>query len=354
MNLRQIPTRYHVRAESILDSLQSYFVDMPRGTGFLDASDFKKSFEGLRTATKQGLDFTPATVLVAVRDDSRAWVALRAIAGMTPPEAAALTMEAAAERGVQLSIGAELARTVDARCKRAETVLLKPGSKATKRLALHSETLEAMVQGLTEVIVKGPGKVAEDRVHRLDKVDTSKGVKSLRVALADESGMYAELLYERILGRPFATHRDAVSDLVGDSVEERIMEVLEASGIPAQKTGRRAKVETFPQAPDIIVPFTAFIDDVEVALESKMAEDDGTARDKVSRVVKLRANEDKRVAEGLKRRQIVSVLEGRGFAVREPDLLLLLEACDGHVYTASECQALVEPGGPFARFVKKR
>ncbi len=352
MNLQQIPAQYHARAESILDTLQSYFVDMPRGTGFLDSSDFKTSFERLRTDTSQGMDFTPATVLDAVRNDSRTWVVLRTIAGVTPPEAAALTMEAAAERGVQLSIGAELARTVDARCKRAEAVLLQPGSKATKREELHSSTLEAMVLGLTEVIVKGPGKVAPDRVHRLDKVDTRDGVKSLRVALADEGDMYAELLCERILGRPFATHRDAVSDLVGDSVEEKIMDVLEAHGVSAQKTGRRAKVETFPQAPDIIAPFTGFIDDVEVALESKMAEDDGTARDKVSRVVKLRANEDKRVAEGLKRRQIVSVLEGRGFAVREPDLLLLLEACDGHVYTASECQALVEPDGPFARFVK--
>jgi hypothetical protein len=353
VDLQQIPPQYRSRAESVLQNLRSYFIDMPRGPGFLADADFRASYELFCTATKGGRSFTPETVIAAVVDDPRAWTVLRAVAGVTPPEAAALAMEAAIDRGQQLSISAQVARDIDARCKRAEAVLLKSDGVKTKRAREHSYALDAMARALTELIASGPGEVGADRIHRLDKIDTREGLTSLREAFADGGSMYPELLYERVLGRPFATHRDAVSGLVGDSVEEAVMDVLEAGGIPARRTFYREKVETFDQAPDIVAPFLGSIYEVELALESKMAEDDGTARDKVARVMRLREHEDKRAAEGLRRRQIVAVLEGRGFGVREPDLARLLQACDGHVYTAAECQALIEPGGPFAKFVKK-
>ncbi|MGH7487836.1 MAG: hypothetical protein ACREMY_19875, partial [bacterium] len=189
--------------------------------------------------------------------------------------------------------------------------------------------------------------VPPGRVHRFDKVDTRDGSRSIKQALAHGGDMYAELLYERILGRPFATHRDAVSDMVGDALEDNIMKVLVARGIEAKKTGKREKVPTFEQAPDIIAPYTGSIADVNVAIEAKLAEDDGTARDKVARVLRLRANEDERETAGEKRRQVVAVLDGRGFGVREPDLSRLLIACDGYVFTGAELDKLVEPGGPF-------
>jgi hypothetical protein len=182
----------------------------------------------------------------------------------------------------------------------------------------------------------------------LDKIDTREGQKSLRKALEAGGEMYCELLYERVLGRPFATHRDAVSGLVGDALEDRIMEVLAREGIMARQSGKREKIPTFEQAPDIIAPYGGSIDEVKVVIEAKLAEDDGTARDKVARVMTLRENEDRRAAKGEKPRQVVSVLDGRGFGVRAPDLTRLLVACDGHVYTAAEVEKLIEPGGPFS------
>jgi hypothetical protein len=348
MDLSQIPEKYQDRAEATLETLESYFVDMPRGDSFLESSDFRASFDRFRAATGDGADLSPNTVLLAIHDDSRVWAVLRSIAGVTPPEAAALTMEAAIEDGVQLSITSEVARRVDARCRRAERVLLADQDGGTKAARIDSEALSAMVTYLPGVIARGPGKVADGRVHRLDKVDTRDGQKSLRLALADGGQMYPELLYERILGRPFATHRDAVSDLVGDALEHRIMSVLGAHGIEARQTGKREKIATFEQAPDIIAPYYGSIEDVEVAIEAKLAEDDGTARDKVARVKTLRENEDRRAAKGERPRQVVAVLDGRGFGVRAPDLRRLLEACDGHVYTAAECEKLIEPGGPFS------
>jgi hypothetical protein len=49
---------------------------------------------------------------------------------------------------------------------------------------------------------------------------------------------YSTLLYERSLGRPFAGHRDSVSDLVGDSLEAKIEDALSAAG-PARSASKR-------------------------------------------------------------------------------------------------------------------
>jgi hypothetical protein len=353
MDLRQIPEEHRERAEGILETLQSYFVDMPRGESFLEGPDFHASFGRFREETSDGADLSPGTILGAIRKDSRAWVVLRAIAGVTPPEAAALAMEAAVEEGDPLSITAEVARRVDARCRRGEPVLLADPKAGNKAARTDSEALSAMAKYLPSIVARGPGKVAEDRVHRFDKVDTREGQKSIRQTLAEGGEMYPELLYERILGRPFATHRDAVSDLVGDALEYQIMGVLAAHGIEARQIGKREVVETFEQAPDIVAPYNGSIDDVDVVIEAKLAEDDGTARDKVSRVKTLRENEDKRASRGERPRQVVAVLDGRGFGVRAPDLRRLLNACDGHVYTAAELEALVEPGGPFFELAKR-
>ena len=46
------------------------------------------------------------------------------------------------------------------------------------------------------------------------------------------------LLYERFLGRPFAGHRDSVSELIGDVVEAGIEAVLSEAGISFRKTKR--------------------------------------------------------------------------------------------------------------------
>lgn len=62
------------------------------------------------------------------------------------------------------------------------------------------------------------------------------------------------LLYERFLGWPFAGHRDSVSELVGDGLEDAIEEQLSKHGISYRKTRRAEKIPGFDQAPDFIVP----------------------------------------------------------------------------------------------------
>lgn len=50
------------------------------------------------------------------------------------------------------------------------------------------------------------------------------------------------LLYERFLGRPFAGHRDSVSELVGDVVETAVEGLLSRTGISNRKTKRAERV----------------------------------------------------------------------------------------------------------------
>jgi hypothetical protein len=69
---------------------------------------------------------------------------------------------------------------------------------------------------------------------------------------------------------------DSVSEVVGDSLEVRIEESMDAAGISFRKTKRLERIPGFDQAPDFLVPdeFSP-----KVVIEAKVAEDDGTARD---------------------------------------------------------------------------
>ena len=146
---------------------------------------------------------------------------------------------------------------------------------------------------------------------------------------------YAVLLYERFLGRPFASHRDAVSELVGLVVESAIKTVLTEARVTFRETGRAERITGFDQAPDFIVP-----DEFNpVALiEAKLTEDDGTARDKVARVQRLRTLRD----ESGMAYDVIACIAGRGFKVRREDMRRMLKATNGKVFTLETMPLLVE------------
>jgi hypothetical protein len=150
---------------------------------------------------------------------------------------------------------------------------------------------------------------------------------------------YAMLLYERFLGRPFAGHRDSVSELIGDSLESAIEETLSKAGVSFRKTKRAEKIEGFDQAPDFIVP-SEF--NPQVIIEAKITEDDGTARDKVTRIQHLgelslagRSPDDPKY-------EVIACIGGRGFGVRREDMKKLLIATRGKVFTAKTLDQMVQ------------
>jgi hypothetical protein len=64
---------------------------------------------------------------------------------------------------------------------------------------------------------------------------------------------------------------------------------------------------------------------------------DGTARDKVSRVQRLRTLRD----EAGHKYDVVACIAGRGFKVRRNDMRRLLQATDGKVFTLESIEHLI-------------
>jgi len=150
---------------------------------------------------------------------------------------------------------------------------------------------------------------------------------------------YPMLLYERFLGRPFAGHRDSVSELVGDSLESAIEDVLSKAGISYRKTKRAERIPGFDQTPDFIIP-SEF--NPQILIEAKITEDDGTARDKVTRVQHLGSLSMAGQPPNQPKYEVIACIAGRGFGVRREDMKKLLLASRGKVFTSQNLDQLIE------------
>ncbi len=331
----------------MLGSLRSYFLDMPRGNAFCERDDFERGYKALRKATRRGAELSGEALLRAIGDEPRAWLVLRCMVGMSPGEAAYLAVEEAGGRSEALVIGQADAREIDVRAKRGQQLLFDAPPRSDKQQH-YDRLLRTVVPLLAEVLRRPVPAVPPDRIHRLDKCDTHGGQATVAKMLSTGKVPYSELLYERLLGRPYASHRDSVSGIVGKLIENAITELLERHEIDGRATRDRESVPGFEQAPDFLIP----AEEAEVIIEAKLTEDDGTARDKVARVQTLRQYEAARpVGE---RRTIVAVIDGRGFGHRVADLNRMLKACEGHVYTLAELEMLAQPGGPLRPYIGTR
>jgi len=153
-------------------------------------------------------------------------------------------------------------------------------------------------------------------------------------AASEKNVPYSTLLYERMLGRPFATHRDSISELVGDIVEGAAALALNAANIPYYKSGNAERFEDMDQAPDFFIPDK--LHPIAV-IEAKLTQDDGTARDKVTRVQHLRKLSDE--GNGF---EVIACIDGRGFRVRPENMKKLIRAARGKVFTVATIDRLVE------------
>ena len=80
----------------------------------------------------------------------------------------------------------------------------------------------------------------------------------------------------------------------------------------------------------------------QIAIEAKLTEDDGTARDKVTRVQHLAALSMQGQPSGQPRFEVIACIAGRGFGVRREDMKTLLLATRGKVFTLQNLSELVE------------
>lgn len=309
--------------DEVFDELKSSFMELPKGEGFIDYATFEAGYQTLKRRTDAFATVTSATVEAAVRETAISLIVFRCILGFTPPEWAYVTTEMT---GVAIDQGA--ARAIDRKIRLNPLVPLRDGN------GLTDKRMRAMIEAGVQTLTKGTGVVAPGLLHRLDKADTKDGVASLQ-PVADLGVPYPVLLYERFMGRPFATHRNSVSELVGEVVEVAVKNVLTEAKVSFRETKRAERIAGFDQAPDFIIPDEF---NPAVVIEAKLTEDDGTARDKVARVQRLRTLRD----EAGKTYDVVACIAGRGFKVRREDMRRLLQATDGKVFTLTTMHLLID------------
>jgi hypothetical protein len=312
--------------DAVFSTLVSDFLVMPKGEGFVDYSTFNTGYERLKQATSDFQQISAERVLSAVLECPMALVVVRSILGFTPPEWAYVTSQ---RLGIEITQGA--ARSLDRRARLKPSVRLGTEGKTFERI-------KAMIVTACELMNEGAPSTAPDKLHRLDKIDTKLGANTIR-NMATMGASYSMLLYERFLGRPFAGHRDSVSELVGDPLESGIERVLDEAGITFRKTKRAEKVPGFPQTPDFIIPDE---NDPRVVIEAKFTEDDGTARDKVSRILELVKFSKENQLGGGQKYEVIACIGGRGFGVRRNDMRKLISETKGKVFTPATLTSLVD------------
>jgi hypothetical protein len=325
----ELTERIEEMVTATISDLSSEFLLMPTGAGFVRYPDFQAAYEVLKRTTGGFQTLSFETVRAALREDSLVLGVLRSVLGMTAPEWAEL---ARVELGSDITQGA--ARNIDRDCRTTDFYQnLTRRNSATKTI----ERIDSLIRVAIQYIDKGAPAEQDGVLHRLAKFDTAFGVESLAHA-AMENVPYAVLLYERYLGRPFAAHRDAVSELVGEVMENAIEQRLRAAGVSYRKTGRAERIPGFGQAPDFCIP-----DEINpvVVIEAKVTSDDGTARDKVTRIKELETQRNRHEREGRPFYEVVACIDGRGFRQRRADMRDLLLRLDGKVFTAASLDRLI-------------
>ena len=325
LSKEELPNRLNECVDTVFKDLSSDFLFMPKGPDFLGYPIFANGYETLKRHTQVFRNISGSILLGAVKENSVSLIVIRTILGFTPPEWA----HVATEHCPDISLPQEYVRRLDRTIRANPENPLNLKGESYNRLVALTETAAAL---MTEVPLK-----SNERLHRLDKADTSEGPASL-ARVADLGIPYAMLLYERFLGRPFAGHRDSVSELIGDVLEIRIENTLQESGISYRKTKKAEKIAGFDQAPDFLIPDEY---NPEIVIEAKIAEDDGTARDKVTRVQHL-AEIGRGIDSNEPRFELIACIGGRGFRVRREDMKKLIQATQGKVFTSTQLNHLIE------------
>ncbi|MBK5942249.1 hypothetical protein [Halochromatium roseum] len=322
----EIQTNLDQYVDEVFACLTSEFLVMPKGPGFVEFAIFDTGYEALKRATRNFNQVTPETILPAVYETPITLIVLRCILGFTPPEWAYFASQ---HTGIEIGQGA--ARSIDRKIR------MNPAAPLRQAGGVTNTRISALVEAACHILASGAPQVPRDRLHRIDKPDTAAGLDSVR-SFAELGAPYSSLLYERFLGRPFAGHRDSISELIGNIVENAIEEVLSREGISFRKTKRAERLPGFDQAPDFVIPNEI---NPQIIIEAKLTEDDGTARDKVTRVQHLGALSLLGQPPGQPRFEVVACIAGRGFGVRREDMKKLLLATRGKVFTLQNMDQLV-------------
>lgn len=305
---------------SFLSVTQPSFHLIPRGNAMAGQEEFTDAYEALAAATANFEVVDSPTLTEAVLQIPRALIPLRMIVGLTHNE---------------LAVAMKL---VDASSTTSGSTLKKferspaPSITTARRRALVTTAVEAIRAVLAREILTVPQDAAANFHSKIDRDDTRDGWTSVSDA-AVHGVPYSALLYHRYVGGAWRQVQDAYSEIKGDNVlEVPLEELLTAEAIPyyrappgASGAAEAARRFGLSPGPDFVIPD----DEPAVIIESKVAEDGGTARDKASRIQAL-ALAGRRA--GL---VVCALVDGKGWSERPSALVDVVIATEGRTYSLS-------------------
>jgi hypothetical protein len=137
-----------VYVDSVFSCLESEFLVLPRGPGFVEYATFETGYEALKRATQGFKRLDADKALAVVQETPIAFIVLRSMLGFTPPE---LAYVASQRTGIKISQSA--ARTLDRKAR------MEPdGTLPTT--GLTGERLQALVQSACDLLNEGVPDVA--------------------------------------------------------------------------------------------------------------------------------------------------------------------------------------------------
>jgi hypothetical protein len=132
---------------AVVSSLQSEFLILPKGEGFVEYSEFETGYEALKRATSGFSNLTSEIVLTVVRETPIAFIVLRTMLGFTPPEWAHM---ATLRTGVDVPQGA--VRSIDRKIRMAPLNPLSKGEITQQRVvALVEVACALLAEGAPEI-----------------------------------------------------------------------------------------------------------------------------------------------------------------------------------------------------------
>jgi hypothetical protein len=154
--------------DAVFSCLESEFLVMPKGAGFVEYPVFERGYEALKAATTDFTQLNPEKVFRVTVSEPISIVVLRSMLGFTPPEWGHVTAQ---RTGVAVTQG--FVRSLDRKVRMTPEVKLNTNGVTKDRL-------KAMVQTACDLLSSGVPEVDEDQLHRLDKADTRQGVDSIK------------------------------------------------------------------------------------------------------------------------------------------------------------------------------
>ena len=324
------PDRFGPRISEIIEAAarryETYLTPLyhvvPWGDLVVDRAHFLHVFERTRELLPDFGSSTVDEIADAILRFPSALMVFRLITGYTWNELSDIVRTA-----TQVRVSGQKIRAIE----RAAVLADVPGSEEanTRRIRAIAEAIDGVVE---RRIMKLPEDV--DPAHfrtRQHKADTERGWQSVQDCATDGVG-YGDLLYERYTGRPFAYVRDALSEKKGDVLENALVALFEEEEIPYDRVTTNS-VKGWAQAPDFFLPDRSR---PRVALESKIAEDGGTARDKASRIERLsRMCRERDVL-------LIAAVDGKGFRRFGDVMLPIIRNTRGYTYTLQNLDEIAD------------